>query len=74
MKSLPNFALVAAALVGLAIVSVSGGAQREAAVPAQPFWQLQGAGPVSPREIDAVVEMRNRAREALVASTVVASR
>jgi hypothetical protein len=77
MTSMPKFALVAAtALVGLGIMSVSGGVvvpQQEATL-AQPFWQLQGAGPASPRELDAIVAMRNAAREALVPNTIVAAR
>ena len=47
---------------------------QEIAVPTEPFWQLQGAGPSSAGETEAIVQFRNAARAAATPETVVASR
>lgn len=72
----PHSPLIASAVVGALIVVLSTGVLRlhDAKEQSQPFWQLQGAGPSSAGETDAIVQFRAAVREEEAAAIVVAAR
>ena len=72
MTSISKLALVGVVCGGLAALT-GGVPAAETSAPAQPFWQLQGTGPVSAHEIAAAAELRSEAR-GLAAPTLLAAR
>jgi hypothetical protein len=67
-----NLKLALACGMLLAAISVTN--HETSVTPAQPFWQMHGAGPVSMHELESVAELRDVVREELSQPMLLAAR